>query len=136
MMKLCHTVFRHLITLSLFVIFVSGQNNSAPYGIGFYHANSSLPDTTCMKEFKKVIDFIYPTYYYEVANETNITGDVLDKIEDNYFRIYKKYLRGQQKEEQNDASNDDEEDRRLAIERQLQGWCYPLCDERPKGWLM
>jgi hypothetical protein len=129
--KYCHCGFFYAVVLlccftswstSLFVVYADDRE---PFAIGFYFHDPSLPNTTCSLELDLILEMVYPTYVSELIADSNITQDTEDKFKksvDDKNRKLQVHLRG--------GSN------HRANTRHLQSWCYPLCDERPRAWLI
>jgi hypothetical protein len=120
-----------------------------PYGIAFYHSNSSLSPSTCLTEFNQVSTFSYPTYYYEVVAESSVTSSLLNQVEAKYFSTTTststsssisggsvRHLRSSSSSSSSQNDGIDNKNQHRLEERHLQSWCYAECSRRTDQWLI
>jgi hypothetical protein len=133
-----NTVLVHLTILVAAIVTVDGQSVSvsSPYGIGFYHGDPALAASTCQNEFDQVSSYVYPTYAFEVRQDSCLTLAMMHQLESlatstsgTGGSVRRQLLRSS-------VSKDDANDNEGQYERKLQSWCYSLCDERPIQWLI
>jgi hypothetical protein len=106
------------------------QDYDLPYALAFYFNDPTLPEGTCANELNTIHDAVYPVFKTDITTDSILDVTDVNRLEEYYESD--SYATNDQILNRNLRQNDLQRNQH----RQLQTWCYPLCDEKPILWLI